>query len=78
MTRDMVQELVSELRRTDSRREGPRHYAADDEAEHDLPRRRLVKPRAKHPGIKRRSAAENSLSVVSVPPAFFILTDILF
>ena len=40
------------------------HYAADDEAEHDTPRRRVVKPRAKHPGVKRRSAAENILSVV--------------
>jgi hypothetical protein len=78
MTRDMVRELVSELRRTDLRREGPRHYAADDEAEHDLPRRRLVKPRAKHPGIKRRSAAENSLSVVSVPLAFLSLLTFSF
>jgi len=56
---------VSELRRTDSRRRESSHYAADDEDERDVPRRRLLKPRAKHPGIKRRSAAENTISVVT-------------
>jgi hypothetical protein len=74
----MVRELVSELRRTDSRREGPRHYAADDEAEHNVPRRRLNKPRAKHPGVKRRPAAENSLSVIVVPPVFLSLLTFSF
>jgi len=71
LTLDIVRELVSELRRVDPRREGPMNYATDDEAEHDTPRRRLVKPRAKHPGIKRRSAAENTLSVIILPLALF-------
>lgn len=47
-----------------TRRRESRDYAADDETEHNTPRRQLRKPRAKHPGIKRRSAAENTLSVV--------------
>ena len=77
LTLNIVQELVSELKQMNPRREGSRHYGADDEAEDNTPRRRLVKPRGKHPGIKRRSAAENALSVV-VLPITFILTHILF
>ena len=71
LTRDIVRELVMELRRVtvDSRRQGSRHYAADDEAEHATPRRRLFKSRAIHPGVNRRTPYENTLSVVT-----FLLT----
>ena len=72
LTRDIIRELVSELR-TSSNRSESRHYAADDEAEHDTPRRRLVRPRAKYPGVKRRPPAENTLSVVVFPLTLFSL-----
>ena len=62
ITRDIIRELVTELRRMNPRR-GDGDYAADDEAEHNTPRRRLVKPRARYPGVKRRTAAENAISV---------------
>ena len=62
---------MSELRQANLRREEPRNYTADDEAEYDTPRRRLVKPRMKHPGVKRKSAAENTLSVVVLPITFY-------
>ena len=62
LTRDIIRELVDELKRMNPRR-GDGDYAADDEAEHNTPRRRLVKPRAKYPGVKRRSALENATSV---------------
>ena len=54
------------------------HYAADDEAEHDTPQRRVVKPRAKHPGVKRRSAAENILSVIILLLTLFSLLRFTF
>jgi len=65
LTRDIVQEVLTELRRMSSGRQGQGYYDADDEAEHATPRRQLLKPRAKHPGVMRRTAAENTLSVVS-------------
>lgn len=52
-------------------------YVADDEAEYNTPRRRLVKPRAKYPGVKRRSAAENAISVV-ILFSHFLFTEISF
>ena len=61
----------------DSRREELRHYAADDEAEHDAPQRQLVKPRRKQPGANCRSAAENKLLVI-ILLLTFLLTEISF
>lgn len=76
ITRGIIQELVAELRRINPRRENG-DYVADDEAEHNTPRRRLFKPRAKYPGVKRRSAAENATSVVTLFSRF-LFTEISF
>ena len=52
---------MKEIRRGNVAGNGSVDYSADDEC--DVPRRRVRKPKAKAPGIKRRAAAENALSV---------------
>lgn len=52
---------MAELRAGNLGGNNPVNYAGDDES--DMPRRQLRKPKAKAPGIKRRTAVENALSV---------------
>lgn len=63
LTREFIQEVMGELRRGNARRGNQENYTADDEADGDVPRRRLRKPRSKFPGIRRRPAEQNALSV---------------
>jgi hypothetical protein len=57
----------------DSRRDESRHYAADDEAERDAPRRRRrpAKPRGRDRGDNRRSPETNLVSVGTLPLELF-------
>lgn len=63
LTRELVKEVVKELRRLNSQRGDRSDYAADDEAERDGPRRSFRKPKSRYPGIRRRPVAQNNLSV---------------
>lgn len=59
-----MKEVMTELRRGNARRDDGTNYAADDESEgDDGPRRRLERPKSRQPGIRRRPAAQNALSV---------------
>lgn len=64
LTREIVKEVVEELRRMNAGRDDSADYAGDDEAERDVLCRRLKKPKSKYPGIRRRAPEENALSVI--------------
>ena len=72
LTREIVREIVTELRKATGRSGNSANYAADDESDNDVPRRRLKKPKSKYPGVRRRPPAQNALSVF--PPDFLFLS----
>ena len=72
LTREIVREIVTELRKANGRSGNSANYAADDESDHDVPRRRMKKPKAKYPGVRRRPPAQNALSVFL--PGFLFLS----
>lgn len=74
LTREIVKEVVSELRRGYAQRTD---YAADDESEGDVPRRKLRKQKSRYPGVRRRPAEQNALSVGFLIPPFPSLTLLL-
>ena len=75
LTRDIFQDLVSELRQMNSRRGGSRNYEADSEAEDNTQGNRPVRRRRRRPGVSCRTDAEKAVSVVSSPAVFrFVLT----
>ena len=75
LTREFMEEVVAELRKGNTWRGDPGSYTADDESDGDVPRQRLRKPKSKYPGVRRRPAEQNVLSVcffVSLfPPLIF-------
>ena len=67
MAQQIVQEITTALRLlvSEGTSDVTRRNSREDESNGFGPRRRTPKPRAKYPGVKRRSAAENTLSVSS-------------
>jgi hypothetical protein len=63
LTREFIKEVITELRKGSGQRNGRMDYAADDESDGDGPRRRFRKRKSRYPGVRRRPAAQNSLSV---------------
>lgn len=65
MAQQIVQEVTTALRFMVSEVAGDheQRQSKEDESNGFGPRRRMKKPRAKYPGVRRRSAAENALSV---------------
>ena len=73
LTRELIDKVVAELRRVNPPRGDKSDYTADDDAERDGPRRSLRKPKSRIPGIRRRSATQNTLSVGDwITPQFLI------
>ena len=64
LTREIVNEVVGELRRMNPARNDSANYSGDDEGERSAPRRRLKKPKSKSAGVRRRVPEENTLSVI--------------
>ena len=62
LTRQVIKDVLAEVRRGSGRRGGV-GYAADDESEEDIPRPRLSGRGPKYRGERRRPPEENLLSV---------------
>ena len=56
---------MAELRKGNARRANSTNYAADDESDPGVPKRRPKKPKSKYPGSNQRHPDENAVSVSS-------------